>query len=111
MSNAAARRVDHCRAAAGLFAAGALGAGPRPAPTDSVCPASAQHAGRSFLESGGETVMPIFDQGYQHWSGTLSGHAWRWLAITRQGVRAGMKNRILRIVLLVAWLPALLLVA
>ena len=21
--------------------------------------------------------MPIFDQGYQHWSGTLSGHAWR----------------------------------
>ena len=55
--------------------------------------------------------MPIFDQGYQHWSGTLSGHAWRWLAITRQGVRAGMKNRILRIVLLVAWLPALLLVA
>jgi len=54
--------------------------------------------------------MPIFDQGYQHWSGTLSGHAWRWLAITRQGVRAGMKNRILRIVLLVAWLPALLLV-
>lgn len=55
--------------------------------------------------------MPIFDQGYQHWSGTLSGHAWRWLAITRQGVRAGMKNRILRMVLLVAWIPALILVS
>ena len=31
--------------------------------------------------------MPIFDQGYQHWSGTLSGHSWRWLTITRHGVR------------------------
>ena len=51
--------------------------------------------------------MPIFDQGYQHWSGKLSGHAWRWLAITRHGIRAGAKGRMLRIVLLVAWVPAL----
>jgi len=51
--------------------------------------------------------MPIFDQGYQHWNGALTGHAWRWLAITRHGVRAGMKNRLLRIVLFVAWTPAL----
>jgi ABC-2 type transport system permease protein len=50
--------------------------------------------------------MPIFDQGYQHWSGELSGHAWRWLAITRHGVRIGMRSRILRIVLILAWLPA-----
>ena len=35
--------------------------------------------------------MPIFDQGYQHWNGTLSGHAWRWLAITRQGVRSSSR--------------------
>ena len=56
------------------------------------------------------TVMPIFDQGYQHWSGTLSGHTWRWLAITRHGVRIGLKNRYLRMVLLLAWLPALALV-
>jgi ABC-2 type transport system permease protein len=55
--------------------------------------------------------VPIFDQGYQHWSGHLSGHAWRWLAITRQGVRSGLKGRVLRILLLVAWLPALLLAA
>ena len=34
--------------------------------------------------------MPIFDQGYQHWQGTLSGHAWRWLTITRHGVRVIM---------------------
>ena len=32
-------------------------------------------------------LMPIFDQGYQHWNGQLSGHAWRWLAVTRHGVR------------------------
>ena len=44
--------------------------------------------------------MPIFDQGYQHWSGELTGHGWRWLAITRHGVRIGMKNRLLRIALL-----------
>ena len=54
--------------------------------------------------------MPIFDQGYQHWSGELSGHAWRWLAITRHGVRIGSKSRILRVLLLVSWIPALALV-
>jgi ABC-2 type transport system permease protein len=51
--------------------------------------------------------MPIFDQGYQHWKGTLSGHAWRWLAITKQGLRGQLKNRNLRLLLLTAWAPAL----
>ena len=46
--------------------------------------------------------MPIFDQGYQHWNGTLSGHAWRWLAITRRGVRIGMQGRVLRMFLLLS---------
>jgi hypothetical protein len=55
--------------------------------------------------------MPIFDQGYQHWQGPLSGHAWRWLTIARHGVRVQMKNRLLRMLLLSAWLPALGLVA
>src|SRR5947208_6382782 len=55
--------------------------------------------------------MPIFDQGYQHWQGQLSGHAWRWLTITRQGVRAHMKNRFTRIVMLFALLPSLALAA
>lgn len=50
--------------------------------------------------------MPIFDQGYQHWSGTLSGHTWRWLAITRHGVRGGMTNILLRLLVIVSWLPA-----
>jgi ABC-2 type transport system permease protein len=50
--------------------------------------------------------MPIFDQGYQHWTGTLSGHAWRWLTITRHGVRVGMKNNWLRILVIFSWLPA-----
>ena len=54
--------------------------------------------------------MPIFDQGYQHWKGTLSGHAWRWLAITKQGLRGQLKNRSVRMVLLAAWVPALALV-
>jgi ABC-2 type transport system permease protein len=54
--------------------------------------------------------MPIFDQGYQHWNGTLSGHAWRWLAVTRHGVRIGFKGRFLRIFLLLALLPAAALV-
>lgn len=53
--------------------------------------------------------MPIFDQGYQRWSGKLSGHAWRWLAITRQGVRIGFKNKWMRWLLLAAWTPALVL--
>jgi len=51
--------------------------------------------------------MPIFDQGYQHWSGSLSGHALRWLTIARHGVRVGMKNPFLRIVVIAAWLPAI----
>jgi ABC-2 type transport system permease protein len=55
--------------------------------------------------------MPIFDQGYQHWQGTLSGQAGRWLAITRRGVRTQFKNRGVRWVILAAWGPALLLSA
>lgn len=51
--------------------------------------------------------MPIFDQGYQHWSGQLAGHAWRWLAITRHGVRVGSRNRLVRLLMLTAWAPAL----
>jgi ABC-2 type transport system permease protein len=54
--------------------------------------------------------MPIFDQGYKHWSGELSGHTWRWLAITRHGIRTGSKSKILRMVLIAAWVPALVLV-
>lgn len=51
--------------------------------------------------------MPIFDQGYQHWQGPLSGRVWRWLTIARHGVRVQSGNRILRFLLLLAWLPAL----
>ena len=54
--------------------------------------------------------MPIIDQGYQHWSGRLAGHRWRWLAITRHGVKIAMRSYFLRYVLLAAWVPALLLV-
>ena len=54
--------------------------------------------------------MPIFDQGYQHWSGHLSGHAWRWLAITRRGVRTALQGRMVRMALILACLPAIVLV-
>src|SRR5262245_1472119 len=53
--------------------------------------------------------MPIFDQGYQHWQGELSGHAGRWLTVTRHGVRATMRNRWPRLILLFAWFPAIVL--
>jgi ABC-2 type transport system permease protein len=53
--------------------------------------------------------VPIFDQGYQHWSGTLSGHTWRGLAIARHGIRVGRKNRFVRMLILLACLPALVL--
>jgi ABC-2 type transport system permease protein len=53
--------------------------------------------------------VPIFDQGYQHWNGQLAGPAARTLAITRRGVRSGMRGLFLRIHLLLAWLPALVL--
>lgn len=54
--------------------------------------------------------MPIAEQGYQHWSGRLSGHAWRWLTVSRRGVRIQFRNRFLRYVLFAAWTPAFLLV-
>ncbi|MHB1422527.1 MAG: ABC transporter permease [Gemmataceae bacterium] len=54
--------------------------------------------------------MPIFDQGYQHWRGPLSGRLWRWMTISRQGVRVQRKSWMVRLVLLTAWLPALALV-
>jgi ABC-2 type transport system permease protein len=54
--------------------------------------------------------MPIFDQGYQHWKGPLASHAWRWLTITRHGLRVQLRGRIIRLLLLVAWVPALALV-
>jgi ABC-2 type transport system permease protein len=53
--------------------------------------------------------VPIFDQGYQHWNGTLAGHAWRGLAIARHGMRVGKKNRFVRMLILLSWLPALVL--
>ncbi|MGD9636022.1 MAG: ABC transporter permease [Pirellulales bacterium] len=54
--------------------------------------------------------MPIFDQGYQHWSGQLTGHAWRWLAITRHGLRIALSSWLVRLVLIAAALPAIVLV-
>ncbi len=54
--------------------------------------------------------MPIFDQGYQHWHGPLTGHPWRWLTIARQGIRVQAKGRYLRLLTICAWGPAVALV-
>ena len=51
--------------------------------------------------------MPIFDQGYQHWHGPLSGHSWRWLAITRHGVAAQWKSPWIKGVIFFALIPAI----
>lgn len=53
--------------------------------------------------------MPVFDQGYQHWNGHVSGQAWRWLAITRHGVRTQMRSRWVFYLFMLSLLPALLL--
>jgi ABC-2 type transport system permease protein len=53
--------------------------------------------------------MPIFDQGYQHWHGRLSGQAVRWVPITRRGVAVGLGNRWLRLTILGALGPPLFL--
>lgn len=55
--------------------------------------------------------MPIFDQGYQHWEGALAGHAGRWWSVTRQGLRAQLRNRRTKYLVISAWVPALMLAA
>jgi ABC-type transport system involved in multi-copper enzyme maturation permease subunit len=54
--------------------------------------------------------MPIFDQGYQHWRGPLSGRMWRWWTIAKQGVRVQMLSRNVRVLMILSWVPALALV-
>lgn len=53
--------------------------------------------------------MPIFDQGYQHWRGELSGHAWRWLAVTRRGVRQQLRQRKVKGLIAATFVPAFML--
>ncbi|GIW88144.1 MAG: hypothetical protein KatS3mg108_2468 [Isosphaeraceae bacterium] len=55
--------------------------------------------------------MPIFDQGYQHWTGRLASHGARWWAITRQGLRTQLRNRHTKYLVVSAWVPALILAA
>jgi len=51
--------------------------------------------------------MPIFDQGYQHWQGTLHSRPWRWWAIARRGALQASKNRFTRLVLISSLMPSL----
>ena len=49
--------------------------------------------------------MALYDQGYRHWDGPLSGHATRWFTITQNGVRQALRNKWFVAVLLLAQLP------
>jgi ABC-2 type transport system permease protein len=51
--------------------------------------------------------VPIFDQGYQHWQGTLHSRFWRWWSIARRGAWQASKNRFTRLVLLSSLMPSL----
>jgi ABC-2 type transport system permease protein len=59
------------------------------------------------LGMGQGITMPIFDQGYQHWQGRLSGRALRWWAITWRGVRTLFRSRWTRVAVIIALSPCL----
>lgn len=52
--------------------------------------------------------MAIREQGYRHWEGTYTGHAWRWWTITKASLRSTVytKGRLLMLIILaaVAWI-------
>jgi ABC-2 type transport system permease protein len=54
--------------------------------------------------------MPIFDQGYQHWNGKLTSQAWRWWAITRHSVRMQLRSKLVKLLMVSCFGPALALV-
>lgn len=54
--------------------------------------------------------MPIFDQGYQHWNGTLRPRGARWMAISLSGIRTQFKPRGTRVLVGFSLVPAFILV-
>jgi ABC-type transport system involved in multi-copper enzyme maturation permease subunit len=52
--------------------------------------------------------MPISEQGYQHWPGTLVERRRPWAPITRLGVKLAFKRKYFKFVLAVSLLPALI---
>ena len=54
--------------------------------------------------------MPIFDQGYQHWNGRLSGHGGGGWRSRGTGMRTQLKVRYVRLLMIFAWMPAMTLV-
>lgn len=49
--------------------------------------------------------MPVYDQGYRHWEGHLSGHALRWLTITVSGIRNLLRNKWMVVLCGISMLP------
>lgn len=54
--------------------------------------------------------MPIFDQGYTHWKGEIGSFAWRWTAVARRGILAQLRGKWIRMAMVMAAFPALILV-
>jgi len=48
--------------------------------------------------------MPIHDQSYRHWHGTLKGHRLRWWVITRMGIRLILKRKLSLIFLTIPYI-------
>ena len=51
--------------------------------------------------------MPVYDRGYTHWEPSGRGSLPAWLVIARRGIAAPLKKRWLLLLLLLAWIPAI----
>lgn len=49
--------------------------------------------------------MPIYDQSYKHWEGTLKSHAFRWWVITKYGIKTAFKKRAVKMLFMLAMIP------
>ena len=49
--------------------------------------------------------MPVHDVGYRTWEGKKTSPLFRWMIITKTGVRLAMKSAWVRRILFAAWLP------
>lgn len=52
--------------------------------------------------------MGIREQGYRHWNGTYTGHAWRWWTVCKQGLRTTIYNKMrlfgLLLLIVISWI-------
>lgn len=49
--------------------------------------------------------MPVYDQTYKHWEGTLKSHAFRWWVITKYGIKTASKKKAVKVLFVLALAP------